>query len=191
MTVTRGSNTGTDSFNTVAGRGSAGGLLSWLRLHLLLRHTAGLYLPSGSLPLLCLRLGPGGDHALVFPKLEYQHSNAVLRAPQDRLDTIPFLGLVLSVLSQHGNPRDHLSLGSLSQELLLEAWAAGGVGKVRLGKWEQVGVGDRLRTRRRTQMSGGGVSLQEAEPAPKEELKNSPGEQSLYRKSVNSNCSQP
>lgn len=160
---------------------------------MLLRHTAGLYLTSGSLPLLCLRLGPGGDHALVFPELEYQHSNAVLRAPQDRLDTIPFLGLVLSVLSQHGDPRDHLPLGSLSQELLLEAWAAGGIGKVRLGKWEQVGVGDRLRTRRRTQMSAGvgGMSLQEAEPAPKEELKNSPGEQSLYRKSVNSYCSQP
>lgn len=35
------------------------------------------------------------------------------------------------------------------------------------------------------------MSLQEAEPAPKEELKNSSGEQSLYWKSVNSYCSQP
>lgn len=51
-----------------------GGLLSWLRLHLLLRHTAGLYLTSGSLPL--LRLGSEGEHALVFPELEYQHSKA-------------------------------------------------------------------------------------------------------------------
>lgn len=171
MTVTRGSNTGTDSFNTVAGHDSAGGLLSWLRLHLLLRHTAGLYLPSGSLPLLGLRLGPGGDHALVFPKLEHQHSNAVLRAPQDRLDTIPFLGLVLSVLSQHGNPRDHLSLGSLSQELLLEAWAAGGVGKVRLGKWEQVGVGDRLRTRRTQMSEGGGCPFRKQSQPQRKNLK--------------------
>lgn len=146
MTVTRGSDTGTDRFDTVVGSGSPGGLLSWLRSHLLLRHTAGLYLTSGSLPLFCLHLGPEGDHARVFPKLEYQQSNAarfwgqftVLRAPQDRLDTIPFLGLVLSVLSQHGDPRDHLPLGSLSQELLLEAWAA--VGKVRLGKWGQGGA---------------------------------------------------
>lgn len=92
------------------------------------------------------------------------------------LDSVPFFILsVLPVLSQHRDPMASSPPGSLSQELLLEAWAAGG--EITLSRWGQVGVGDSLRTRRRTQMGDKGRDVPSgSRTAPKEELKNSPSE---------------
>lgn len=71
------------------------------------------------------------------------------------------------VLAQHEDPSGQLSLGSLSQELLLGGWAVEGV---MLGRWG-TGFGHKGGCR---WMTSGGMHLQEAEQLQRKNLKIAP-----------------